>query len=106
MLIATLAQQGLFPSNPPVPFEGHSNWLSYMLVAKKQCGGILKIEQPGRTSAQRDLVVCALQTLRPMHAHVQPLPWVRPTPQDLTVPPGLHPCNLFHTAAEPLPIPV
>lgn len=45
-----------FPATHLFPLEGHSNWLSYTLVAKKQCGGILKIEQPVLMSTQRMVV--------------------------------------------------
>lgn len=55
--VAESALHGRFPATHLFPLEGHSNWLSYMLVAKKQCGGILKIEQPVLTSTQRDIVV-------------------------------------------------
>lgn len=42
-----LLSRACFPATHLFPLEGHSNWLSYMHVAKKQCGGILKIEQMG-----------------------------------------------------------
>lgn len=44
-----LLSRACFPATHLFPLEGHSNWLGCMLVAKKQRGGILKLEQLGPT---------------------------------------------------------
>lgn len=69
------------------PLEGHSNWLSYTLVAKKQCGGILKTEQQVPRSPQR----CRGGTQAP-RAQCDAFPRATCSPY-LTVPP---PLRSFH----------
>lgn len=67
-----------------------------MLVAKKQCGGILKIEQPDPTGTQRDIVVG-----RRPHAHTRatPSPGVTCSPY-VMLPPLV--CTLTASSTEPL----
>lgn len=80
------------PATHLFPPEGYSNWLSCTVVAKKHCGGILKIEQPGPMSTRRDLVVGHQCHARPRET---PSPGATRSPYP-AVPPDVHPHGLFH----------